>query len=564
MGCRWIAGFVLLVIVASVARGQKLIPEPSGSKGYRVNVVSALEKVFREDDFAPGVSGIAQLAAARNEYVSFQLVVEAPWREVSVRDVRFADLAGPVGKIPATVIRWNRVEYVRTTVDPPYKTDRGAGWYPDPLMPAGPFTVATHSRVPIWVTLKTPKNCSAGHYKGQVDVIVDGHEPASIPIALTVWNFSLGDQSHLRTMTWLSSQEIRAFYGMDASPHGREQTARAMENFERTLLEHRLGPGGDIASQVPQRPDGSYDFTGVDATLSRLIDGGMNAFIIGTAPNLRRLGQKEYSAQFVSKFPEMIHAYMDHLERKGWSDLAYVYTYDEAPAAAWDQVKRISAAVKRASPQARIFQCLNQPEGVAALTGSVDVFDVYVAQYHRAGVAEAQRHGANVWLALCCYPMAHPNFFIEYPLVDVRATPWICWKYHAQGFEYWSPNSWGPNAAVHGEKWPKAPWVCNAFNHYNGDGYLLYPGEKSQPYSSIRLEALRDGLQDYEYLWTLDQLVRRAASQRGADAKLSAARRLLSLDGMVSDSGGYATDPRAFQLYREQVASAITGLADLN
>lgn len=39
-----------------------------------------MEKVFREDDFAASVTGMARVAAARNEYVSFQLVVEAPWR----------------------------------------------------------------------------------------------------------------------------------------------------------------------------------------------------------------------------------------------------------------------------------------------------------------------------------------------------------------------------------------------------------------------------------------------------------------------------------------------------
>ena len=79
------------------------------------------------------------------------------------------------------------------------------------------------------------------------------------------------------------------------------------------------------------------------------------------------------------------------------------------------------------------MQCLNEPEGVKELTGFANVFDVYVAQYHKTGVAESQKKGAEVWLATCCYPMDHPNFFLEYPLLDVRVTPWICWKYKAQG-----------------------------------------------------------------------------------------------------------------------------------
>lgn len=336
-----------------------------------------------------------------------------------------------------------------------------------------------------------------------------------------------------------------------------------MSNFERMLLEHRLGPGGDVAGEVPRTPTGGYDFTGLDERLSRLINGGMNAFIIGTAPNLGRSGQREYSAQFLRDFPRRIKACMDHLEQKGWGDRAYVYTYDEAPAEAWGQVKRISSAVKQAAPRARIFQCLNQPQGVRALTGAVDVFDVYVAQYHKAGVAQAQKHGAKVWLALCCYPMDHPNFFLEYPLVDVRVTPWICWKYGAEGFEYWSPDSWGINSRGQGKNWPTAPWVSNAFGKYNGDGYLTYPGEGLQPCSSIRLEALRDGLQDYEYLWTLDQLVSRCAKSGQAVPELTEAKRLLTLAGLVNDSGGYSLDPLSYLTYRQKLAEAITGLARL-
>jgi hypothetical protein len=145
-----------------------------------------------------------------------------------------------------------------------------------------------------------------------------------------------------------------------------------------------------------------------------------------------------------------------------------------------------------------------EPEGVKELTGFADVFDVYVTQYHRAGVAASQKQGAEVWLAICCYPMDRPNFFIEYPLLDMRATFWLCWKYKVNGFEYWSPNAWGANWQKKGDKWPKVPWVANAFGRHNGDGYLVYPGEDGQPYSSIRFEAFRDGLEDYEYLWTLN------------------------------------------------------------
>jgi len=46
-------------------------------------------------------------------------------------------------------------------------------------------------------------------------------------------------------------------------------------------------------------------------------------------------------------------------------------------------------------------------------------------------------------------------------------------------------------------------WTDPGFrNRYNGEGYLLYPGSEAGifgPVPSLRLKALRDGLEDYAY-----------------------------------------------------------------
>lgn len=539
----------------------KAIPEPPGSRGYRVAVVSPLEKVFRNDDFAPQGPQDVELSAAANEYESAQLVVEAPWRAVTIRRVSISDLKGPGGAaIPGSAVTWRRVDYITTTVKPPYRTPRGLGSYPDPLMPAGAFTVGRGSRTPIWITLKIPKQCAPGKYSGTISVVVEGHEPTALPLTLTVWNFALTDQTHLRTLTWLNGGTLRAWYGLDRSPEGNRKTAEALGNYEDALLAHRLGPGGSVADDLHADADGHFDFAPIDARLQRLIDRGMNAFIMGTAPNLRREKKTEYTPQFIAQLTAKLKAYGEHLRQKGWLDMAYVYVYDEAPKSAWPEVKKIDEAIHSAAPKARILQCLNEPEGVRELTGYADVFDVYVAQYHKAGVAQSQKKGAEVWLALCCYPMQDPNFFIEYPLIDVRVTPWICWKYKAVGFEYWSATAWGANAHNPAGKWPKVPWIANAFGKYNGDGYLLYPGEDLRPYSSIRFETLRDGLEDYEYLWTLRKLLQQADEQKLTGPDVEAARALLGLDNIIKDTGSFTPETEPYLVHRKKIAEAIVAL----
>jgi len=546
----------------------KAIPEPPDSVGYRVDTASSLVKVFPDTDYKPAaqLNSSVHISLARNEYEDAQVVIEAPWRDVRVDRIEFSDLRGPDGAlIPAKAISWWRVDFVETTFAPPYEVPR-VGWYPDPLMPAGPFVVRRLSRTPVWISVKTSKDTPPGTYRGTVTVVPKGLRPTVVPLEVTVWDFTVPDKTHLRTMTWFNGFGwFPRHYGFNRrTEEGRRQHEAATRRFWDMLLEHRLGPGGDVASHVPRRR-GGYDFSEIDRRLEYLFARGMNAFIMGTAPNLKRQGKNEYSAEFIARFTDMLRVYADHLREKGWIDKAYVYTYDEAPRRHWDQVRKIARAIKKVAPELRILQCLNQPEGVRALADVVDVFDIYVAQYHKTGVQALQQRGTEVWLAVCCYPMDHPNLFIEYPLIDARLLPLFCWKYRARGFEYWSPASWGRNVRRNGQgpMWPEVPWDPNTFGRYNGDGYLIYPGPNGVPYPSIRLKALRDGFEDYEYLWLLRRLVEKAKARGLRGAALTEAQTVLRIDPVIQDDGTFDSNEDHYFAFRERVARSIVALRKL-
>ena len=103
-----------------------------------------------------------------------------------------------------------------------------------------------------------------------------------------------------------------------------------------------------------------------------------------------------------------------------------------------------------------------------------------------------------------------PNYVIEKPNTDQRVWGWLMQKWNVDGLMNWGLNEWFQ---------PKSPsqyrdpyqdtlsyWrVAKA----NGDCSLIYPGyypryglddPYAAPVSSLRLEALRDGLEDREYL----------------------------------------------------------------
>lgn len=100
-----------------------------------------------------------------------------------------------------------------------------------------------------------------------------------------------------------------------------------------------------------------------------------------------------------------------------------------------------------------------------------------------------------------------------------------------------------------------------AFPGANGDGFLTYPGVRygiDAPLGTIRLDAVRDAQEDYEYLWLLERLVSEANEKYGTEIAGEALLRDL-YDSLYSGSIA-VTDPYAVLNAREEVARMIEAL----
>jgi hypothetical protein len=83
-------------------------------------------------------------------------------------------------------------------------------------------------------------------------------------------------------------------------------------------------------------------------------------------------------------------------------------------------------------------------------------------------------------------------------------TGWFLWKYRLASIAYYSMNNWSKN-----------PWLDPIKSNHNGDLFMLYPPSRDNTnisygsnnhrlVPSSRLELLRDSLEDYEYLYLLN------------------------------------------------------------
>jgi hypothetical protein len=116
-----------------------------------------------------------------------------------------------------------------------------------------------------------------------------------------------------------------------------------------------------------------------------------------------------------------------------------------------------------------------------------------------------QAKGDEVWFYTCIYPQGkYPNRFIDQQLIQTRLLHWINFKYGITGYLHWGYNHWS-NGGTDTPDW-KSPYgetsVVNGDAGQilpGGDSWIVYPGEKML-YPSMRLEAMRDGIVDYELL----------------------------------------------------------------
>lgn len=522
-----------------------------------MGVAATITKVFRDEPFAGSAVMQAEIALARNEIEGIQLVVAAPSQELRDVAITVSPLRSASATFPADGVTWNLVGYVETKGERPYWADK-VGFWPDPLLPAKPFSVAKGEVQPVWLNIQTALDTPPGLYKGTVTLTPANAKPWRVDLSVRVWNFTLPRTGHLKTLCWMDPGPLLRFYGLENmdSPGALDLFKR----FAELSLRNRLGPGGTLGCGFswakPQWPvrktESGYDFSQAEELLRFGFDRGMNCFLMAVIPNLKRTGWPSYSDQWKADFRDFVTHYARFLREKGWEKLAYVYNFDEAPCAYWDVVKQNYRMVKAIDPSLRVIQCLNEPEGVRALAGFADTWDVYVAQHHPSGVAERMAAGDEAWWAVCLYPKERPNLFVDYPAIDARILGWLAWMHGISGFEYWSTISWGDEnvKGSDGRKWPDTPWKLAKFA---GDGYLCYPGPDHKPLSSVRFENLRDGFEDYEYLWLLrDKLPSLSAADRAE------AEKLLQVEAPLAESNVvYTDDPAVLLEHRATIARLL-------
>ena len=543
----------LAVVLALVTFGPPTPGAPSGEEGRgtgspAVVVVGSLVTV-RPGRHPAGASA-ANLLAARNEFESFQVVVEAGSSPVGGLRIRLATaLHGPGGTIPRADVTISREAYVdlRHSSD----LEGGTGRWPDPLIPAiDPFYRESRRAFPVtvppdenrvaWVDVLVPRAQAAGRYDGSLAVTADGGFSVTVPIHLTVLALTLPSTSSLKStfgMEW--DGECLAHTGGNCFADEAEQW-QLKSLYVRAALEDRI----TISYPAFQPPSGDGAAGSESASFRRYI----LPLLQGHAPrdpaalwtDLRLPGARLTEIQ-VDSDPSQLADWKREAAFGGFTSRAFLYACDEpnTDAGAWADCKDSARAARQRWPGLRVLitgtiQNAKRFDAVPLIDLLVPIVNEmhdkpgasrYAGNQRPAYDAFDTAQGPNeVWTYTSCeshgcsgdpgsnpYWAGWPSYVVDQPGSEHRAMGFLAFEYRTAGDLYFDTDY-----AL------KRAWTDEFDFGGNGDGTLFYPGRACPsgvgciggshdiPVESIRLKRIRDGREDYEYLRFLSLHGRRA------------------------------------------------------
>ncbi len=483
-------------------------------------------------------AGPLSVDLARNEQESVQLVLLSRVHaglEAAVGPLRHAD-----GRTPFSPggCRIDVVGYVKTEAPGEYAVDF-AGWWPDPLLPRSRVAARAGEATPLWLTFATADTTAPGVYRGSVEISADGQPAGSVPLQVTVHHPVLPDSTTVRTAFSLYDDMLEKVYGTETRAGSRSRRGEAIYlQYRDFIAAHRL----NVTHLYRRSPPGGQELAEL-AARRRL-----------NAANLVNLRARDYTERELAAIADSLEPTVRFLRSRSLLHLAFIYGFDEATAADFDNLRAAFGYMKRRFPDVKTATTAKDPSyGLeSGLDEAVDIWVPLTALYDEDAAAAARARGKEVWWYICIDPTApFANWFVEYPLLEARLLWWMTWRRGVTGFLYYTLNRWpggeGPLGTAAGSN--RTSWDPASFGTANGDGCLIFPGEEG-PVSSLRFENVRDGIEDYELLQML--------SLRKGDAG-AAGRRLCSR--LMRSLTDFTGDPEEFMSTRRQLLEELDRLA---
>ena len=481
---------LMIVITASLSSGA----------AFPAWVSPGLVRVGKTD--APGTVSAINLSSARGETVDTQIIVQAPVGGLTNVNLSASALTGPGGAtIPTSSVTLYREYYVTVTGTGSYgggsNPPLGSGTYPEPLIPfndpetgsplcgtsatlkACNATISAGQNQPYWIDISVPRgatNSPPGTYTATISITTTQGN-VTIPVTLTVWNFELPVQpSELSLWTlWPPA------------------TGNTLITLAQALMRNKVMSWVDLAISA------TSDMTNLGLNRSGL-DGYYRVQIKcdGSHSSLPSTSQINAAA---ANFPAALPL-----------DLYVGDELNDCPSA-YASLRTIGASAHAADRSVKTILTTDTPRPELRNEGhersAIDHWALLDSVEKWAALPSSA--GDDLWSYTSCNTGLGntPEWMVDYPPINERIQAgFLNWTQGAMGILYYRSDGWTAGNTI--GSWDNVDTTaCGRAMGRPGDGIFLYPpgpiaSTESAP--GIRLKAIRDGIQDYEYAQILKNL----------------------------------------------------------
>lgn len=493
----------------------------------------------------PGNTREVKLSAARNEWESFQVFLRSDQAMTGV-NLEPGELRNAAGNtIPVANIHLYRQHQLFLDTGTYRNTNFHADWYPDPLIPfahpltgkklegriqAVPFQLPANETHGFWVDVYVPASTVPGNYSAMFRLTANG-QAVQIPVAMKVWNFTLPPTPTL--VTSFGSPRLRDYYaqlaknGQGAAP---PDWVSVEEQCAALLSENHFNaaPPSEWLRPVAQA-DGSFRI--LSANVQRLQE-----FVDRYHLNAIQTPHPSSIVKDPEAEREKLHRWLRAFdtaaaELKRTNVIFYTYLRDEPNTLEdYRYVQKWGRAVREGKSALKVM-VVEQPwtePGLGGadsawgdLFGAVDIWCPLFSLHRPEAAAKRQALGEQIWTyTALCQGKPTPWWHIDFPLLNYRVPAWMAWRDHMTGLLYWGGMSYWKQVE---DPWTQAPFYTGSGKPQQGQKGIVFQGEGSLVYPAravgydgvvptIRLKALRDSIEDYEYLSILEKTGKREAA----------------------------------------------------
>ncbi|OGF51037.1 MAG: hypothetical protein A2231_04220 [Candidatus Firestonebacteria bacterium RIFOXYA2_FULL_40_8] len=510
------------------------------------------------------------MCGAKGEYCSFQVGIHTDIRLLDV-EVTAAPLKKGKDKIGEKCfdVKWVGLVPVASDLFNPAGAERPnytPGWYPDPLLEKAPWKDSEPSRsASVFVVIRIPQNARPGTYKGNLSVCVQKKSKIKIPVTLRVWPFSIPKKSDFSVTNWFHPDCVSKWHR--CAPWSARYW-RLLEEYAKDMAEHRINVittpvlMGNFHNSDPmtlvdivRKKDNTYrfDISRLDRWVKLFDKYGFKYFEMWHflsqadgkyAPPFGLYDEKKKKNIWYSKLPSTSKEYVNLMtaflpELSKWlsaRDLTgrfLMHVFDEPKPDFWAHYAKMSLMFRTLAPGIKHLDAISKSDIITGFKADIDIpvpLTTHLEDDDGYYKKRATQGVKPVWWYTCCGPTGrYANRFLSMPLINGRMLFWQSYVFNVSGYLHWGYNFWHrtnqqesgvPGITLYADHTLVNPYREQPDQWAAGDACIVYPHprwwEDHGPMGSLRYEALRAGLQDYEMLSLLDKLLLNLSAKPGS------------------------------------------------